>query len=378
MLRGLVVILMTLDHTRDLMHISSITQSPTDLATTTAAIFFTRWITHLCAPTFVFLSGISAYISLKNKNSITETRQFLLSRGIWLIVLDLTIVNFGVWFDVHFNVFLFDVLSAIGFGFILLSFLLKKSVKTIAIIGLAIIFLHGLVPLLPLSDPSVLKKILLPFFAPAAFPLGSGATFVMGYPPIPWLGIMLTGFGAGKLFELPQVNRKKILFKTGLASIGLFILVRALNIYGDPAPWTRQNTDLYTFLSFINVTKYPPSLSFCLITLGIILLIFSFLEGRQNIFTNIASVYGKVPLFYFLVHWYVIHPLMFLMIYLQGFKYSDLLFGFNFGRPKDGSGVELWLIYLIWAGVLIALFPLCKWYGNYKENHKEKKWLRFL
>jgi len=376
--RGLVMIIMALDHTRDLIHVNSITQQPTDLLTTHPALFFTRWITHLCAPTFVFLSGTSAYLSFKNKKNIDDTRRFLLSRGLWLIIVEFTLVNFGLWFDIHFNVFLFDVIATIGVGFIILSLFLKASVKTIAITGLAIIFLHNFVPLAPSADASLFERILIAFFSPGAFPFGSGRLFVMGYPPVPWLGIMLIGFATGKLFELPAAQRKSIFLKIGLASLTLFIIIRGINIYGDPFPFTTQKNSLYTFLSFMNATKYPPSLVFCLATLGIMFIILSLMEGMKNKFTEIATVYGKVPLFYFIVHWYILHPIMFLIVFLQGYKNSDLLFGFNLGRPKGISGVNLWYTYLIWIGVVIMLYPLCKWYGRYKENHKKKKWLRYL
>jgi len=375
--RGLVMILMALDHTRDMMHITSITQQPTDLQTTTPALFFTRLITHLCAPTFVFLAGTSAYISFNNKNDVAKSRQFLLSRGIWLIILEFTIVNFGVWFDIHFSVFLFDVIATIGFGFIILSLLLKSSVKTIAIIGLAIIFLHNLVPLIPFGD-TLFKKVFMLFFTPGSIPLSGGRSFVMGYPPIPWLGILLTGFAAGKLFQLPVEKRKAVFLKIGLAAVALFIIVRVINIYGDPVPWSTQKSTLFTFLSFINITKYPPSLLFDLLTLGVMFLIFSLVEGIKNKFTEITTVYGKVPLFYFLIHWYILHPIMFLIVFLQGYKTADLIFGFNLGRPKGVSGVNLFWIYVIWILVVIMLYPLCKWYGRYKQNHKEKTWLRFL
>ncbi len=377
-MRGLVMILMALDHTRDFMHITSIVQQPTDLATTTPALFFTRWITHLCAPTFVFLSGVSAYISFQQKKNLAQTRNHLITRGVWLIVLDFTIINFALWFDIHFNVFLFDVLSAIGFGFIILGLLLKCTTKTIGVIGLLIIFLHNLSPLVPLPETSLFKQIFMLFFAPGAVPLGGGRTFVMGYPPIPWLGSMLTGFALGKLFEQPIEKKKKIFLKIELTSLLLFIVIRFINIYGDPAPWTTQKDGLFTFLSFINVTKYPPSLLFCLLTLGFMFLILSLIEGMKNKFTDIISVYGKVPLFYFVIHWFILHPLMFAMVFLQGFKSSDLLFGFNFGRPKVGGGVDLWVIYLIWIGVVVLLYPVCKWYGKYKKDHKEKKWLSYL
>ncbi len=281
-------------------------------------------------------------------------------------------------FDIHFNVFLYDVLSAIGFGFIILGLLLKFPSKTIGIIGLAIIFLHNLSPLVPLPETSFVKQILMPFFAPGAFPFGNGLTFVVGYPPIPWLGVMLTGFSAATIFEQPIAYRKKIFLIIGLVSLLLFIIVRFINIYGDPLPWTIQKNSFFTFLSFVNITKYPPSLLFCLLTLGTMFIILSLVEGMKNKLTDIATVYGKVPLFYFVIHFYFIHLIMFVMIFLQGYKISDLVFGFNFGRPNDGGGIELWGVYLIWILVVVALYPICKWYGNYKVNHKEKKWLSYL
>ncbi len=239
-MRGLVMIIMALDHVRDLMHTTSITLQPTDLSTTTPALFFTRWITHLCAPTFVFLSGTSAFISMTAKNAIKSTRKFLLGRGLWLIVLEFTLVNFGLWFDVHFDVFLFDVIATIGFGFIALGLLVKLKSRTIGLTGLTIIFLHNLAPLVPGAETSLFKKILMPFFAPGAFPFGSGKVFIMGYPPIPWLGIMLVGFAAGELFKQDEHTRKKLFAKIGLAAMALFIIIRTVNIYGDSFTWSHQ------------------------------------------------------------------------------------------------------------------------------------------
>lgn len=376
--RGIVMIIMALDHVRDLMHTTSITQQPTDLRTTTSVLFFTRLITHVCAPTFVFLSGTSAFLSLANTNDALISRRFLLSRGIWLIILDFTLVNFAVWFDIHFNVFLFDVLSAIGFSFIVIALLIKVSPKILAIIGLVIIFGHNLSPFIPLSETSGFKKICMAFFAPGGFPFDTGKVFVIGYPPVPWLGIMLVGFAAGKLFLLVESKRKSLFLKIGLTSILFFIVIRFINVYGDTFPWSAQKTSLFTFLSFINITKYPPSLSFCLLMLGIMFLILSSVEGVRNRFTDIASVYGKVPLFYFVVHFYLIHLLMFAMVFMQGYKSSELLFGFNFGRPKVGGGLPLWGIYIVWIGLVIFLYPICKWYGKYKVNHKEKTWLKYF
>lgn len=224
--KGIVMIIMALDHTRDLIHIDSITQNPTDLLTTTPLLFFTRWITHLCAPIFVFLAGTSAYMSFKNKNNISETKQHLLKRGLFLILLEFTIINFGIFFDIGFHTLLFAVIASTGFGFIILSLLLKLSSKQLAIIGLLILFCHNLTSLIPFGETSILKFILTPFFSPTAIPLFAGQTFVIGYPPIPWLGIMLLGFACGPYFEMAKEKKRKTIYPIWNCCISI--------IYSDP------------------------------------------------------------------------------------------------------------------------------------------------
>jgi uncharacterized membrane protein len=189
---------------------------------------------------------------------------------------------------------------------------------------------------------------------------------------------MLAGFGIAPIFYETAARRKRILVRLGLAAIGAFILIRLLNVYGDPLPWTTQRTSLFTFLSFMNVSKYPPSLLFCLITLGITLLILVVGEGFNKRISNIVSVYGKVPLFYFLVHFYLLRLITIIMMRVQGFTFETLQPGFNLGRPKEESGVSLAGVYLVWILLVIALYPVCKWFGNYKMNHPEKRWLRYL
>jgi len=376
--RGMVMVIMALDDVRDLLHTTSLTDQPTNLNTTTPALFFTRWITHLCAPTFVFLAGVSAFLSQKHKNDRGATRRFLLTRGLWLIVLEFTLVNFGLWFDIHFKLFVFNVIATIGVGFILLSLLLRCSAKTIAIIGLCILVLYNLAILLPMDNNSFLKQIFSPLFFPGAFPFAGGRLFVIGYPPIPWLGIMLLGFACGPFFERETHQQRSLFLQLSIVSIGLFLLLRFINVYGDFVPWKQQKNSLFTFLSFINLTKYPPSLDFGLLFLGIMLLLLSRLTGVTNKWTGVLRVYGKTPLFYFVVHWYLIHPLVFMMVWWQGFTRADMVFGFNFGRPLSGSGLGLGAIYLVWLGIVAVMYPLCKWYGAYKEKHPEKKWLRYL
>jgi uncharacterized membrane protein len=380
MVRGLVMVIMALDHTRDLMHVHSIDQSPTDLATTTGALFFTRWITHLCAPTFVFLAGSSAYLSFRAQGNLPESRRFLLKRGLWLLLLEFTVVNFGIWFDLGFHTFMFSVIAAIGLGLVILSGLLKLSVKTIGGIGLGILLLHNLLPLIPFPEGSMVRLVLSPLFGPGEFPIGPSTTFIMGYSPIPWLGVLLTGFAAGNLFELTDAQRKPLFLKIGLASIAAFILIRLINIYGDPVAWSSQKDVAFSFMSFMNLTKYPPSLLFCLATLGTMFLLLSLFERMKNKLGELLLVYGKVPLFYYMVHWYILHAILIIMMFSQGFSWADMDFaGAKFGRANGAvSGVPLWTVYLIWILVVMVMFPLCKWYGGYKKAHAEKTWLKYF
>ncbi len=376
-MRGLVMVIMALDHVRDLLHTTSLTQSPTDLTTTTPVLFFTRWITYLCAPTFVFLSGTSAFLSMIARQNPAASRRFLLKRGLWLVLVEFTVVNFGLWFDPDFDVLIFEVIAAIGVGFIMLSALTGLPARVVVVIGGLIVTCHGLLSLVPVPE-NVAGKVLLALFAPTAFPYAAGKLFLVAYPPVPWLGILLLGYGTGHFFASPQPVQRRLFRQTGLLSLSLFCLLRITSLYGDPVSWSGQKNWVYTVLSFLNVTKYPPSFQFCLLFIGIMLLILSRVQGLQNRWTAILSVYGKTPLFYFLVHWYLIHPLVFIMVFLQGFKASDLVFGSNFGRPKTGSGVDLWAVYLIWILIVLLMYPLCRWYGNYKERHKDRKWLRYI
>jgi uncharacterized membrane protein len=377
--RGFVMVIMALDHVRDFMHTTSMTQSPTNLQTTTTLIFMTRWVTHLCAPTFVFLSGVSAYILFKRSENFSESRAFLLKRGLWLVILEFTVINFGLWYDIHFRLLLMEVVSVIGLSFIVLSFLLKLPSRIIGIAGIVLIFSHDLLQGIPVPANPVINFLTSVFFRPALTQITPGLSFYTSYPLIPWLGIMMAGFACGEFFDFPQEKRGRIFLKLGLAILSIFIFIRLINVYGDPSVWKQQKSTLFTFLSFINTTKYPISLLFTLLFLGIMFLILFISEKIKNRFTEILSVYGRVPLFYFIIHLFIIHSLMFLMLSFQGFTGKDLLFGaFNNGRPKAGGGVDLSLIYLIWLSVVVLLYPVCKWYGNYKSEHSYIKILRYL
>lgn len=365
--RGFVMLLMALDHIRDLMHIGSLSGDPTDLSATTPALFLTRWVTHLCAPTFVLLSGASAYLSLQKRGDIGAARRFLISRGLWLVILEFTVVNFGIWFDVHFEVFLLQVIAAIGLGFVVLGALLTWNPKILGIIGVGIVALQH-----------VFSSTTSHLFVPGLIPLGENHNLLVGYPPIPWIAILLVGFGCGRWFEHTRLDRRRLFAIVGLVCIGLFVVLRTLNVYGDPAPWSIQQNGLFTCLSFINVTKYPPSLLFDLLMLGWMFLLLSLAECAGNRMTAVLEVYGRVPLFYYLWHWYLIHPLLFIVLFAQGFSPADFRFGFNFGRPEGTSGLELWAVYLLWLGVIAALYPVCRWYDQYKQRNRKQKWLSYI
>ncbi len=387
--RGLVMVIMALDHTRDLLDSWSRTNSPTDLAVTTPLLFFTRWITHFCAPAFVFLAGTSAAIQLTRSTDPNTTRRWLLRRGLILIAIEFTIVNFGISFDLKFRFFIFEVIATIGAGMLLLSFLSRLPIRWLILITALIFFGHDLLPGPPpmaMSAPSssLAFNILRTFgWSPGGFQPGPNIQLVVAYPILPWLGIMLTGFIAGRWFERPAPERKRLFLGAGLIALGLFLMLRFFNAYGDPNPWSAQKTPLFTLLSFLNVVKYPPSLLFSLLTLGGLFLVLAAIERPapqpSNPISRLLQVYGRVPLFYFIVHFYLIHLLLLVVDFAQGYSLSQLDFGpFQFGRPATGGGLPTWCIYPIWVGVVVLMYPLSRWYGRYKSSHPEKKFLRYF
>jgi uncharacterized membrane protein len=379
--RGIVMVIMALDHTRDLLHTPALTQDPTDLATTTAPIFLTRWITHLCAPTFVFLSGTSAYLSVQRRAGLadgqSEARSFLRKRGLVLILLEVTVINFAFWTDIQFRSLMLQVIFVIGGGLVLLSWLSVLPVRRLGIIGLSIIVLHGLLALLPAFTSPAARLGWALLFRTEVFPVSANFMLLVAYPLIPWFGIMLVGFACGPMFTLPMAQRRKQLLRYGVIALGVFIVVRAINVYGS-APWSAQNDALFTFLSFMNVNKYPPSLLYTAVTLGVMFVMLRLADGADNAFTRVMTVYGKVPLFYYILHWYLVKLAMIGMVLIQGFRLSDMPLGsLSFGRPP-GAGVSLPVVYAVWLGVVVLLYPLCRWYGRYKADHPQMGWLRYV
>jgi uncharacterized membrane protein len=388
--RGLVMVIMALDHTRDFLDSWSRTNSPTNLAVTTPVLFFTRWITHFCAPAFVFLAGTSIAIQLARTTDLRSTRNWLLRRGLILIVVEFTLMNFGFSFDPKFRVVIFEVIGTIGAGMILLSLLSRLSIRWLLPITAIIFFGHDLLPFPPpmaMSAPNA--SVTLPIlkalaWTPGNFQVSPNLLILIGYPILPWLGIMLTGFIAARWFERPVHERKRLFLRTGLIALGLFITLRLLNTYGDSDPWSAQKVPLYTVLSFLDVTKYPPSLDFSLLTLGGLFLVLAAAEQRTpqtaiNPPSRILLVFGRVPLFYFVVHFYLIHVLVIFIAAVQGYNLTKISFGaFQFGPPATAGSLPTWSIYPIWLAIFAIMYPLSRFYGRYKASHPNKKFLRYF
>jgi uncharacterized membrane protein len=378
-LRGFVMVLMALDHVRDYFHADAFLYDPLDLSKTSVILYFTRWITHYCAPVFVFLAGTSAFMvgSRKGKNELSS---FLLKRGLWLIFLELTVINFGWFFNINFLFLPLIVIWALGVGMIVLAAASYLPWQAILGIGLVLTLGHNLLDPIHVEGQSggaILWSII---HDPRIFQLGDRTLFV-GYPVISWIGVMLLGYCFGKLYQAyDEVKRKKVLIRLGGGMIVAFILIRFINIYGDPAPWSSQATPLLTFLSFLNVTKYPPSLLYVLVTLGPAILFLAFAENINNGFSRMVIVLGRVPLFYYVLHIYLIHIFATIAAIYLHYDVSTMVFNtwIGFSTELKGYGFNLGITYLIWIVLLIVLYPLCKWFESYKARHRDRWWLSYL
>jgi uncharacterized membrane protein len=385
-LRGIVMVLMALDHVRDYFHIGANTDDPLNLATTTPILFFTRWITHFCAPIFVFLSGCSAYLQSLRKSK-TELGVFLLKRGLWLIFAELVIISFGWTFNPFFNVTPFQVIWAIGISMVVLGMLIVIRLPYFGILlsGLIIVFGHNLLDI-PEAAPGFKAGFwwdILHHGVFTPYQIAPGHNAMLVYPFLPWAGLMMLGYCAGLLFtsRFSQEQRMKILLRLGAVILLFFIALRFANVYGDPLPWSVQKNPLYTFLSFIKINKYPPSLLYICITIGVALIFLSLVEKVRNRFTGIMMVYGRTAFFYYVVHLYLIHLISAICFFARGHSFDDAgkvgqRFPFMFVAPGEGYG--LFVVYGVWAVVVIALYPLCKRWDRYKTSHRNRWWLSYL
>ena len=381
LLRGLVMIIMALDHVRDYFHAEAFMFNPLDLEKTNGALFFTRWITHFCAPVFMFLAGTSAFF-VGQKKSKKELSLFLLKRGIWLILLELTIINFGWNFDIAFTNIYFIVIWALGISMIVLAGLIYLPNTLILLFGILLLAGHNLLDNYHVEGNN-LKAFGWALLHEMNFFGWQGKNILVGYPIIPWIAVMALGYCFGTLYTsaYSSERRKKILLMLGGSAIALFILLRFTNLYGNPSPWSQQLSPFYTFLSFINTNKYPPSLLYILMTLGPAILFLAFAENINNKVSKAISIYGRVPMFYYILHIFLVHLLALAAAGLFT-NYSWDVFILKqplwFTEDLKGYGFSLGIVYLVWAVVVIGLYPLCKRYDKYKSSHKEKWWLSYL
>jgi uncharacterized membrane protein len=379
LLRGIVMIVMALDHVRDYFHADAFLFNPVDLSQSNVPLFFTRWITHFCAPVFVFLAGTSAYF-VGQRRGTRELSSFLFKRGVWLLFLELTIINFSWFFNIRFSFIAVTVISALGMGMIILAAVVYLRWQVVLTIGMALVVLHNLLDPLQVSE-GPLKIVYAFLFRPYAFHAGHFFVFI-GYPFLPWAGVMMLGYCFGKLYNAdvaPSV-RKKVLLQMGGAMVAMFFIIRLVNVYGDPAPWTTLQNSTFTLLSFLNVTKYPPSLLYVLITLGPAFLFLAISESMKEGLYRYVIRLGRVPMFYYIVHLYVIHILAVMAALATGYHLSDMVFNVwvTDSPALKGYGFSLGVVYLVWIAVVMLLFPLCLWYEAYKTKHKEKWWLSYL
>jgi uncharacterized membrane protein len=379
LLRGTVMVLMALDHVRDFFGGTAI--SPTNLATTTVPLFLTRWITHICAPTFFLLTGTSAYLVSRRRPG-RELSRFLLTRGLWLVFLDAVLVRcFAFQFNVDYHVTVLNVLWALGWSMVALSALVALPVPAVLWIGVVMIATHNLLdPIRPAAFGS-LAPLWTVLHVQGFLVNRSGFVVLLAYPLIPWIGVTAVGYALGPIFAWPSERRRRLLWTTGLALTVAFVALRWLDVYGDPVRWSVQHSSAMTVVSFLNTTKYPPSLLFLLMTIGPALLLWSAFERLAAGALAPLRTIGGVPLFYFVVHLFAIHALAVAICALRYggvhwmFESPDLGH-FPISEPP-GWALGLPLVYTIWIAIVALLYLPCRWYAGVKAR-STRAWLSYF
>jgi uncharacterized membrane protein len=371
LIRGAVMVLMAIDHVR--------VYSGLPAGGPTPGIFFTRWITHFVAPAFIFLAGTSAFFYGRKRSDLSR---FLFVRGVWLVLLELTVIRVGWTFNFDFaNYLLAGVIWVIGWCMVLMSALVKLRTRTIAIIGLAIIALHNAVmPWLINRTPALgeLWKILYIGFynGPVA-----GTPLIVLYAIIPWIGVMAAGYAFGTILTLEPARRNRICLRLGLGATALFVVLRAFNIYGEPRPWS-ATTPMPAVLSFLNTTKYPASLLFLLMTLGPTIAAIPLLDRARGRVARWTTTFGRVPFFYYVLHIPLIHALALVVSEIRLGSVSPWLFtNHPMANPPAPEGYtwSLGLLYLVWAIAVGALYFPCRWYAELKARRNDWAWwLKYL
>jgi uncharacterized membrane protein len=373
------MIIMALDHVRDFIHAGAMTgASPTNLASTSTLLFMTRWITHFCAPVFMLTAGMGAWFYSQGKTK-GQLSAFLVTRGIWLVVLELTLMQFAYNFNLSTaNPILLLVLYALGASMLMLAALIWLPLPLVAAISLAVIGLHNLADGVRSQSP-----LWLLLHQVGAFPF-AGRIWITAYSIVPWFAVMALGFCLGALFSKPPADRQRWLLRAGIATTIAFIVIRVINGYGDPSPWSWQASAPFTVWSFVNTTKYPPSLDFLLMTLGPALIVLSGFERLTLSKANPLIVFGRVPLFYFVLHFFAAHVTI---VLLSLIRYGGGAMAFmwqpvpSMGGPREefppSFGYDLWVAYAVWLVIVLALYPLCLWFSRIKQR-SQTWWLSYL
>ncbi len=376
-LKGLVMVIMALDHTRDYFHYSAFYFDPGDPTQSTLPIFFTRFITHFCAPIFCFLAGTSAFLVGKRKPT-SELSVFLLTRGLWLVFIEMTVVNFAWYFDIYFKSPGLLVIWSLGISMIFLAAIVHLPRKLILVFSLLIIAGHNLLDNIHYNG-SVFWSILHEF---AFFKIADDVEFAVLYPIIPWVAVMSLGYYFGVFYEntYDPLKRKKIFNQAGIFAIAIFVILRYSNVYGDPIPFKHYPAFYQDLISFFNPSKYPPSLLYLLMTLGCALLFLANAEKLKGKVVTFFTTFGRVPFFYYILHLYLIHLLALLFAELSGFGWKLMILqDWVTESPKlKGYGFPLWVVYAVWVVVIVLLYPLCKKFDAYKQANKNKWWLSYL
>jgi len=382
LLRGVVIILMALDHVRMFFGQGTWWAEPTNLDTTTPLLFLTRWITHFCAPVFIFLAGTSAFLCGSRLPSARHLSLYLLKRGIWLIFLELVIVNLSWTFDITFSLRFLQVIWAIGASMLILAGLVYLPRWTIAAFGLVLVLGHNLLDPIRMAGASIQALIWYTLHQNQVVAFTPNATVYFHYPLLPLVGLMALGYVLGGLYQpgFGAERRQKWLLAMGAAAILSFLVLRGLNLYGDPNPWSPQRTVLYSIMSFLNTVKYPASLHYLLMTIGPALVFLALTERVDNRAAELVLTFGRVSLFFYILHIYLIHLLALVAIRLAGRSWTEWIITAQ--RFMSGSladfGFDLYVVYIVWALLLAVMYPLCKWYRPYKKAHPENRLLTYI
>jgi uncharacterized membrane protein len=375
------MVIMALDHTRDYVHSAAMAFGPEDLTQTTPAIFMTRWITHVCAPAFMFCAGAGAFLRLERAGSKAALSRFLWTRGLWLVLLEVSVVRAGFFFNLGLDPVFLLVFWALGISMIALALLIHLPYWGLLAFSVAMIALHNLFDGVTAAQFGRYAWVWQVLHQQAAI-VKSGLVMIVAYPLVPWIGVMAAGYCFGRVYRLPAERRQTLLLRLGLALVLSFVMLRGLNAYGDPRPWALHAEPMYTWLSFMNATKYPPSLDFLLMTLGPTMLFLAWVDRVRVSERHPLIVFGRVPLFYFVVHIPLIHALSIALAWLR-YGWAPFLFvppptlGTERSVFPADYGWDLWVVYVVTGIVVLALYPVCLWLSRLKARRRAW-WLSYM